>query len=84
MHKNGKVVVLGGGGLVKAGLHSVENDEISLVLHDGVSPALGHFGDTVGAAGEDGEEGENEPGGEEAEFDVFDHGRGRWSHLPAS
>lgn len=68
----------------EGGLHSIEDDEIGFVLHDGVSPAPGHFGDTVGAAGEDGEECEDERYSEEAEFDIFDDCCGRRAHLSAS
>ena len=46
---------------------AVQDDEVGLVLHDGVRPAPGHLGDAVAAAGEDGREGEEDGAGEEAE-----------------
>lgn len=43
---------------------AVEDDEIRLVLHNGIAPTVGHLGDTVDTADEDGQEG-NEDGGHE-------------------
>ena len=65
-------------------LHSVKDNEISLVLHDGVFPTLGHLGDTVGTSSEDGQESDEQRGGKQAELGILDDDRRGESHLPSS
>ena len=46
---------------------AVQDDKVRLILHDGVSPALGHLADTEDATDEDGQVGQDEAAGEELE-----------------
>lgn len=56
---------------------AVKNDKVDLVLHDGVTPSLGHLPDTKDATDEDGEERNHNAGNEKLEAGVvgeFDGG----------
>ena len=46
---------------------AVQGDEVGLVLHDRIAPAVGHLADTEDATGEDGQVCEEEAAGEELE-----------------
>ena len=49
---------------------TVEDDEVSLILHDGVAPAAHHFTDTVDATSEDSDVGEAKSTDEDLEFAI--------------
>ena len=50
--------------------HSIQHDEIHLILHDEVCPAACHLRNTVATPLEDGKEGKHEPGSEELELGI--------------
>ena len=50
--------------------HSIQHDEIRLILHDGVRPAACRLRNTVATPREDGNEGKHEPGSEELELGI--------------
>ena len=51
----------------KSNHHAIQDDEISLVPHDGTAPAIGHLRNTVHASREDGHVREEDGAGEELE-----------------
>lgn len=46
---------------------AVQDDKVGFILHDGVLPSTGHLSNTIAAAGEDGEEGQDESTSKELE-----------------
>lgn len=63
--------------------HSVQNDELDLLLHDLVPPPAGHLGNPVDAAGEQSEEGEEEGVEEQFETHVGQQRHHRWVEFGA-
>ena len=47
---------------------AVQDDEVGLVLHDGVPPSVGHLSDTEDATDEDGKVGDKQTGDEDLEL----------------
>ena len=63
---------------------AVQANKVTLILHDGVPPAVSHFPDTEDAPGDDGQVRKHERGDKELKAAAREQLRGRMRQLPAA